>query len=69
MLTKLTSPPPSLSLEDLNQISASTPSSFEGIPPLLRHFEDNVEFFVDPPFEGVGGEGAGSLGGLCITEG
>lgn len=69
MLISLTAPPPSLSTAELTQLSSSTPSSFEGIPPLLRHFEREVEFFLDPPFEGVGAEGKGTMGSLWITEG
>lgn len=69
MLTILTAAPPALSPTELVEISASTPSSFEGIAPLLRHFEENVQFFLDPPFEGFGENGDGVTGGLYITEG
>jgi hypothetical protein len=64
-ITCLTTPPPALSATELAEISTTTPATFEGIPPILRHKEEQVEFSIDPAFEGfVGGKGE-----LWITEG
>lgn len=68
----LTAPPPALTPAQLAVISTATPSSFQGIDPLLRHKEDNVTVFIDPPFPGLGGEHEakeGIEGELWITEG
>lgn len=64
-ITSLTSPPPALSQAELVEISASTPSTFEGIAPILRHKQEEVEVTVDPPFESF----SGGKGTLYITEG
>lgn len=64
-ITLLTAAPPALSSAELAEISAATPSTFEGIAPLLRHKEEQVEVTVDPAFEGL----SGGKGELWITEG
>ncbi|GAA5916716.1 hypothetical protein JCM6882_005784 [Rhodosporidiobolus microsporus] len=67
-VTLLTTPPPSLDRDELSSISSSTPQTFEGIAPLLRHYEaDGVTVRVDPAHEGFSGEGLD--GGLWVTEG
>ncbi|BGO95856.1 CRISPR system Cascade subunit CasD [Rhodotorula toruloides] len=64
----LTSPPEALSRDELASISRSTPSTFEGIPPLTRHHEpQGVRIKVEPAFEGFSGEGV--EGALWVTEG
>lgn len=64
-LISLTAPPPALTSAELAIISVSTPTTFEGIAPLLRHKEELVELTIDPPFESF----AGGKGSLFITEG
>lgn len=64
-ITLLTQPPPALTPSELAEISAATPSTFEGIPPLLRHKEEEVEFNLEPAFEGF----LGGKGSLWVTEG
>ncbi|GAA5840731.1 hypothetical protein JCM11251_001685 [Rhodosporidiobolus azoricus] len=67
-VTLLSTPPPSLDRDELSSISSSTPQTFEGIPPLLRHYEaEGVTIRVDPAHEGFTGEGV--KGGLWVTEG
>lgn len=63
-ITLLTSPPPALTPPELQDLSQSTPASFEGIAPLLRHFEEEVEITVDPAFEGF----TGGRGSIYVTE-
>ena len=64
-ITLLSQPPPALSQAELAEISASTPSTFEGIAPILRHKEEQVTVTVEPAFEGF----TGGKGELYITEG
>lgn len=64
-LTVLSSPPPALTSAELSELSQSTPSSFEGIPPVLRHREEDVEFTIEPAYEGF----STGRGSLFITEG
>ncbi|GAA5883020.1 hypothetical protein JCM16303_006795 [Sporobolomyces ruberrimus] len=63
-ITLLTSPPPALTPPELQDLSQSTPATFEGIAPLLRHFEEQVEIRVEPAFEGF----SGGTGSVYITE-
>ncbi|GAA6017530.1 hypothetical protein JCM10207_008258 [Rhodosporidiobolus poonsookiae] len=66
-VTLLTAPPPALTQDELSSLSSSTPHSFDGIPPLLRHHEQSgVRVRVDPPTQGFDGEGL--EGGLWVTE-
>jgi nucleotide-sensitive chloride channel 1A len=46
------------SLEENKNILASTPNSFQDIPPVLRHREDNVYIALDPALEGFSAEDA-----------
>ncbi|GAA6006820.1 hypothetical protein JCM11491_003193 [Sporobolomyces phaffii] len=63
-ITLLTAPPPALTPPELQDISQSTPATFEGIAPMLRHFEEQVEIRVEPAFEGF----SGGKGSVYITE-
>ncbi|GAA5932331.1 hypothetical protein JCM1841_000851 [Sporobolomyces salmonicolor] len=63
-ITLLTAPPPALTPPELQSISASTPATFEGIAPLLRHLEDDVELRIEPALEGF----EGGTGSLWVTE-
>jgi chloride channel, nucleotide-sensitive, 1A len=49
----ITSLPKFISVEEYRVVSASTPSSFSEIPPVLRHQEDNVAVSFDPTLEGL----------------
>ncbi|GAA5895451.1 hypothetical protein JCM8208_005239 [Rhodotorula glutinis] len=67
-VTLLSAPPAALSRDELLAISAETPSTFEGIPPLTRHHERRgVRIRVDPAFEGFTGDGLVD-GQLFVTE-
>lgn len=59
-IERITSAPPALSQEELDSLSASTPESFAGIPPLLRHKEEDVFWTVEPEYQGVK-QGRGTL--------
>ncbi|GAA5866064.1 hypothetical protein JCM1840_003397 [Sporobolomyces johnsonii] len=63
-VTLLSAPPPALTPPELQSISASTPATFQGIAPLLRHLEHDVELRIEPPFEGF----EGGTGSLWVTE-
>ncbi|KAF8623633.1 hypothetical protein AX17_007333 [Amanita inopinata Kibby_2008] len=41
-----------VSKEEHRSLIASTPSSFNDLPPVLEHREDNVSVALDPPLEG-----------------
>ncbi|KAM0754202.1 hypothetical protein T439DRAFT_323077 [Meredithblackwellia eburnea MCA 4105] len=64
MITILTTSPPVLTSEELNTLSQSTPSTFNDIPPLLRHQQEAVTVSIDPPFQDY----AGGKGTLFVTE-
>lgn len=49
------------------QLVASTPVSFNDIPPVLRHREEAVAVTLDPPLEGFSMEDA-AKGTLYIIE-
>ncbi|GAA5950812.1 hypothetical protein JCM10213_001406 [Rhodosporidiobolus nylandii] len=67
-LSLLSGPPPALDRDQLADISAATPASFDGIAPLLRHYEaDGVRVRIDPAYQGLTGDGV--EGGLWVTEG
>ncbi|GAA5842911.1 hypothetical protein JCM9279_004027 [Rhodotorula babjevae] len=67
-VTLLSAPPAALSRDELLAISAETPSTFEGIPPLTRHHEPRgVRIRVDPPFDGFTGDSLVD-GQLFVTE-
>lgn len=44
--------------EENDSLSASTPSSFSDLPPILAHLEKNVSVTLDPPVEGFSAEDA-----------
>jgi len=48
----ITAVPHFVSPEEHRNVVASTPSSFNDIPPVLRHREENVSVKLDPPIEG-----------------
>ncbi|GAA5941268.1 Voldacs domain-containing protein [Sporobolomyces koalae] len=60
----LTAPPPALTPPELQDLSQSTPTTFEGIAPLLRHLEEDVEIRIDPAFQGF----TGGTGTVYVTE-
>lgn len=64
MISLLSATPSVLTDAQLAELSHSTPATFEGIPPLLRHLELNVALTVEPAYEGY----AGGSGTLSITE-
>ncbi|KAG2076562.1 hypothetical protein BDR04DRAFT_1089720 [Suillus decipiens] len=47
--TLISSIPQYVSAEEHRNIIGSTPTSFNDIPPVLRHKEDNVRVMLDPP--------------------
>ena len=47
--------PTFVSLEEHKTLVASTPASFNDIPPVLRHKEDNVVVTLNPPLDGFDG--------------
>jgi hypothetical protein len=48
MITILTSPPSLLTKEELNELSLSTPTSFNNIPHLLRLTSKNTISYLNP---------------------
>ena len=48
----ITSVPSYVLQEEHASIVASTPPSFNQIPPVVKHKEDNVTITVDPPIQG-----------------
>lgn len=63
----ISSPPRSISPAEHRQLVASTPVSFNDIPPVLRHKEESVAITLDPPLEGFSAEDCGK-GILYVTE-
>lgn len=63
----VTDVPAFASPEEHRNIVASTPPSFNDIPPVLRHKEENVKITLDPPLEGFT-PGDGDNGVLYIIE-
>ncbi|CAE6425779.1 unnamed protein product, partial [Rhizoctonia solani] len=47
--------------EEHKQLTASTPSSFGDIPPVLQHKEENVQVTFDPPIPDLGNNEKGTL--------
>lgn len=54
----ITAVPTFVSAEEHRGLVASTPTSFNDIPPVLRRREDNVSITLDPPLEGFTAEDA-----------
>jgi nucleotide-sensitive chloride channel 1A len=50
--------PTFISQEQHRELLASTPNSFQDIPPVLRHREDNISVLLDPPLDGFSPEDA-----------
>jgi hypothetical protein len=66
-VTLSTSVPTSVSLEEHRALVGSTPASFNDIPPILRHKEENVSVTLDPPLDGFS-EQDGAQGTLYVIE-
>ncbi len=45
-----------VSKEEHTALVGSTPTSFNDIPPILKHKEENVSVAIDPAFEGFPSE-------------
>lgn len=50
--------PPFVSQEEYNSLIASTPSSFNDLPFVLKHKEEDVSVKIDPALEGFSEEDA-----------
>jgi nucleotide-sensitive chloride channel 1A len=50
--------PTFISQEEHRDLLASTPNSFQDIPPVIRHREDNASILLDPALEGFSPEDA-----------
>lgn len=48
--------PAFVSQEEHASIVASTPNSFNDIPPVIKHKEENVAVILDPPFSDFSGD-------------
>ncbi|KAF8674177.1 volume decrease after cellular swelling [Rhizoctonia solani] len=55
-------PPKFITLDEHKQLTASTPSSFGDIPPILQRKEENVQITFDPPVPDFSSEGKGTFG-------
>ena len=47
--------------DEHKQLTASTPSSFGDIPPVLQHKEESVQVTFDPPIPDLGSDEKGTL--------
>ncbi|CAE6354037.1 unnamed protein product [Rhizoctonia solani] len=54
-------PPKFITPEEHKQLTASTPSSFGDIPPVLQHKEENVQVTFDPPIPDLKTDEKGTL--------
>ncbi|QRV89853.1 hypothetical protein RhiJN_17871 [Ceratobasidium sp. AG-Ba] len=54
-------PPRFITPEEHKQLTASTPTSFGDIPPVLRHTQSDVQIVFDPPIAGLEGDEKGTL--------
>ncbi|KZP00650.1 hypothetical protein CALVIDRAFT_283615 [Calocera viscosa TUFC12733] len=52
----ISSPPTFITAEEHHTLTSSTPDSFNSIPPVLRHKEENVTVSLDPPLPGLDGD-------------
>ncbi|KAK7051020.1 hypothetical protein VNI00_005132 [Paramarasmius palmivorus] len=66
-VTLITSTPHFISQEEHKTLVGSTPASFNDIPPVLRHKEENVSVALDPPVQGFSEQDA-AQGTLYIIE-
>jgi nucleotide-sensitive chloride channel 1A len=55
-IQQITALPTFVSQEEHISIVASTPTSFNDIPPVIKHKEDNVTVAVDPPLPDFSGD-------------
>lgn len=61
MLNTLSTTPTFISAAEHAQLTASTPSSFADIPPMLHLLDENVEVELDPVFESLNGRVRGKV--------
>ncbi|KAH7341677.1 regulator of volume decrease after cellular swelling-domain-containing protein [Rhizoctonia solani] len=54
-------PPKFITVDEHKQLTASTPSSFGDIAPVLQHKEENVQVTFDPPIPDLGSDEKGTL--------
>ncbi|ESK85124.1 methylosome subunit [Moniliophthora roreri MCA 2997] len=66
-VTLITSTPQFISQEEYKSLVGSTPASFNDIPPVLRHKEENVSVSLDPPLQGFS-EPDAAQGTLYVIE-
>ncbi|KAH7106446.1 regulator of volume decrease after cellular swelling-domain-containing protein [Auriculariales sp. MPI-PUGE-AT-0066] len=65
-LTIIEGPPPFTTPEHHRQLTSATPDSFDSIPPIIRHKDDNVTLTLDPPLDQIPSQNAS--GTLYVTE-
>ncbi|KAL0575085.1 hypothetical protein V5O48_006888 [Marasmius crinis-equi] len=66
-VTVITATPHFVSADERKILVGSTPQSFNDIPPVLRHKEENVAVSLDPPLTGFSDED-GAQGTLYVIE-
>ncbi|KAL0063674.1 hypothetical protein AAF712_009366 [Marasmius tenuissimus] len=66
-VTVITAVPQFISADEHKTLVGSTPTSFNDIPPVLRHKEENVSVSLDPPLAGFSDEDA-AKGTLYVIE-
>ncbi|KAG7089626.1 hypothetical protein E1B28_011291 [Marasmius oreades] len=66
-ITLISATPQFISADEHKTLSGSTPSSFNDIPPVLRHKEENVSISLDPPLAGFSDQDA-AQGTLYVIE-
>lgn len=59
--TTQSGPPRYITPEEHKQLTASTPTSFGDIPPVLQHKEENVRVTFDPPIPELESTDKGTL--------
>lgn len=57
-ITLVVAVPPFVSQEEYNTLIASTPNSFNDLPAVLKHKEDDVSVKIDPSLQGFSEEDA-----------
>lgn len=63
----ISSPPRLITPAEHRQLVASTPASFNDIPPVLHHKQESVAVSLDPPIEGFSPDDC-AKGTLYVTE-
>ncbi|KAF9267694.1 hypothetical protein L218DRAFT_854448 [Marasmius fiardii PR-910] len=66
-ITLINATPQFISADEHKALVGSTPSSFNDIPPVLRHKEENISVSLDPPVEGFSDQDA-AQGTLYVIE-